>query len=76
MALGKYDIYKTLGSGGFAKVKLGIHSETEQPVALKIMKRSDDLSPAFIDLVKTESKVLETLDHKNIIKLYQLLEDE
>jgi len=35
--IGDYVLSETLGMGGYSKVKLGIHKETQQKVALKIM---------------------------------------
>ena len=37
--LGKFEVYKTLGSGAFSKVKLGRHEESGAMAALKIMAR-------------------------------------
>lgn len=36
---GYYDVYDTIGSGGFAKVKLGVHCLTGEKVAIKIMDK-------------------------------------
>lgn len=36
--LGKYEILRTLGSGGSCKVKLALDTETGENVAIKIMK--------------------------------------
>jgi serine/threonine protein kinase len=74
--LGKYDLSTTLGSGGFAKVKLGHHCETKEQAALKIMKREEKVPPAFYDLVMNEVDSLRGLDHKHIIKLIDFYEAE
>lgn len=74
--LGKYDLFRTLGAGGFAKVKLGVQCETKKAYALKIMKREETVPPAFYDLVMNEVEILKCLDHKNIIKLEEFLESE
>lgn len=37
---GLYELEKTIGSGGFAKVKLGIHIATGEKVAIKIMDKT------------------------------------
>jgi serine/threonine protein kinase len=74
--IGKYDLFNTLGSGGFAKVKLGIHCETEEQVALKIMKRHEDMNPALLELVSNEVDILRDLDHKHIIKFIDFLETD
>lgn len=36
---GYYELYDTIGSGGFAKVKLGVHCLTGEKVAVKIMDK-------------------------------------
>lgn len=36
---GYYEMYDTIGSGGFAKVKLAIHCLTGEKVAIKIMDK-------------------------------------
>jgi serine/threonine protein kinase len=40
--LGKYQILRTLGSGGSCKVKLGFNPETGEKVAIKIMSTELD----------------------------------
>lgn len=40
--LGKYQILRTLGSGGSCKVKLGINMNTGEKVAVKIMSSQLD----------------------------------
>lgn len=41
MALkGLYDLEKTIGCGGFAKVKLATHVATGEKVAVKIMEKA------------------------------------
>lgn len=37
---GLYDLEKTIGSGGFAKVKLATHIATGEKVAIKIMDKT------------------------------------
>lgn len=37
---GFYELKKTVGSGGFAKVKLAVHILTGEKVAIKIMEKS------------------------------------
>lgn len=36
---GYYELFDTIGSGGFAKVKLGVHCLTGEKVAIKIMDK-------------------------------------
>ncbi|KAH0944767.1 hypothetical protein HN011_009651 [Eciton burchellii] len=71
---GLYDLEKTIGSGGFAKVKLATHIATGEKVAIKIMEKTtlgEDLPR-----VRLEVKALKTLLHQHICKLYQVIETE
>ncbi|EEC08619.1 maternal embryonic leucine zipper kinase, putative [Ixodes scapularis] len=70
----QYVLLETIGSGGFAKVKLGIHVVTGEKVAIKIMNKralGDDLPR-----VKLEIAALKDLSHQHICKLYQVIETE
>ncbi|XP_076239401.1 maternal embryonic leucine zipper kinase [Calliopsis andreniformis] len=71
---GLYDLEKTIGSGGFAKVKLATHIATGEKVAIKIM----DKTALGVDLprVKLEVEALKTLLHQHICRLYQVIETE
>ena len=67
---GLYDVDKTIGCGGFAKVKLATHVATGEKVAIKIMSKTglgDDLPR-----VKLELKALKSFAHQHICKLYQV----
>lgn len=68
---GFYEIEKTIGCGGFAKVKLATHIATGEKVAIKIMEKAalnDDLPRINLEL-----KALKSLYHQHICKLYQVL---
>ena len=58
----KYKIVKTLGTGGFAEVKLALHRLTEVPVALKKLGKDKTDS----DIIGVEVEILKFLDHPNI----------
>ncbi|KAM9313748.1 maternal embryonic leucine zipper kinase isoform 1-T2 [Pholidichthys leucotaenia] len=67
-----YEVYETIGSGGFAKVKLGRHVLTGEKVAIKIMNKKalgDDLPR-----VKVEIEALKNLSHQHVCRLYQVME--
>uniref|UniRef100_A0A673C9N4 Maternal embryonic leucine zipper kinase n=1 Tax=Sphaeramia orbicularis TaxID=375764 RepID=A0A673C9N4_9TELE len=67
-----YEIYETIGSGGFAKVKLGRHILTGEMVAIKIMNKKDlgDDLPR----VKVEIEAMKNLSHQHVCRLYQVIE--
>ncbi|KAM9138429.1 maternal embryonic leucine zipper kinase isoform 1-T1 [Pangshura tecta] len=67
-----YELYETVGTGGFAKVKLGRHLLTGEKVAIKIMDKlalGDDLPR-----VKTEIDAMKNLSHQHICRLYHVIE--
>ncbi|KAJ8410999.1 hypothetical protein AAFF_G00180340 [Aldrovandia affinis] len=67
-----YEVYETIGSGGFAKVKLGRHLLTGEKVAIKIMEKKelgDDLPR-----VKTEIEAMKNLSHQHVCRLYHVIE--
>uniref|UniRef100_A0A8D0L759 Maternal embryonic leucine zipper kinase n=1 Tax=Sphenodon punctatus TaxID=8508 RepID=A0A8D0L759_SPHPU len=67
-----YDLYETVGTGGFAKVKVARHLLTGEKVAVKIMDKvalGDDLPR-----VKTEIDAIKNLSHQHICRLYHVIE--
>ena len=71
----KYEVKQKIGKGKFGLVKSGINKETKKPVAIKIMaKKSMDKSD--MELAKVEIDILKIAQHPNIIKLYDVFENE
>ena len=71
----KYEVKQKIGKGKFGLVKSGINKETKKPVAIKIMaKKSMDKSD--MELAKVEIDILKVAQHPNIIKLYDVFENE
>lgn len=70
----QYTVLKTIGKGGFGKVKLAVHDLTGEKVAIKIMDKKslgDDLPR-----VRLEILALKSLSHQHICHLYQVIENE
>ena len=73
--IGDYLLNEEIGSGGFAKVVQGIHIPTGEKVAVKIMDKEQIFSePLNLDRIQREIRILKIVRHKNIIKLYELME--
>ena len=73
--IGDYLLNEEIGSGGFAKVVQGIHIPTGEKVAVKIMDKAQILSePLNLNRIQREIAILKIVRHKNIIKLYELME--
>lgn len=69
-----YELHETIGSGGFAKVKLATHILTGEKVAIKIMDKKalgDDLPR-----VKIEINAMKDLRHQHICQLMQVIETD
>ncbi|NXF84681.1 MELK kinase, partial [Eubucco bourcierii] len=67
-----YELHETIGTGGFAKVKLARHHLTGEKVAIKIMDKlalGDDLPR-----VKVEIDAMKNLSHQHICQLYHVVE--
>ncbi|XP_056629651.1 maternal embryonic leucine zipper kinase-like [Diorhabda sublineata] len=71
---GFYEIEKTIGCGGFAKVKLATHLATGEKVAIKIMDKA--LLGVDLARVKMEISALKSVSHENICKLFQVIETD
>lgn len=69
-----YELGKTLGEGSFGKVRLGVHKRTKMARAVKIIKKTDVMNEDRNQLLK-EVAILKSIDHPNIIKIYDMFED-
>jgi 5'-AMP-activated protein kinase catalytic alpha subunit len=73
--IGNYEIIKTLGEGTFGKVKLAIHIPTNEKVAIKILEKSRIEDNEDLECINREITFLKTLNHINIISLYEIIEN-
>ena len=69
-----YILDKTLGSGGFGKVKLAIHEYTGSKVAIKIISKKHIKSSKVSSKIQREIRLMKYFNHPNMIKLYQVLD--
>lgn len=69
----EYDVGDQLGSGSYGIVKSCTHRDTSQERAVKIIEKKKIKNMAQF---RTEITILQTLDHPNIIKMYEYFEDE
>ena len=70
-----YRIGKLLGSGAFGEVWLCLHKETQSQRAVKVL-RKNLLDPKEMEMLKNEIAILKDLDHPNIVKMFEFLEDD
>ncbi|KJX95764.1 carbon catabolite derepressing protein kinase Snf1 [Zymoseptoria brevis] len=71
--LGQYNVLRTLGEGSFGKVKLAVHSVSNQQVALKIISRRKLITRDMAGRIEREIQYLQLLRHPHIIKLYTVI---
>lgn len=70
-----YFLERTIGEGTFGKVKLAKHIPTNEYVAIKILEKSKIHDKEELERVEKEIKYLKTLNHPNIIQIYEIIEN-
>ncbi|KAG6868474.1 hypothetical protein C0993_002239 [Termitomyces sp. T159_Od127] len=70
---GPYLLLQTLGEGEFGKVKLGLHCQWGEEVAVKLIRRGSVDNSVRMSKVERE---IETLKHPNIVRLYDVIETD
>ena len=77
--IGKYDLIGTLGKGGMGVVYKGHDPVIQRDVALKLLRKAD-VPPAelpnVLDRFKREAQAAGSLQHQNIVAIYEYGEDE
>ncbi|KAG5643181.1 hypothetical protein DXG03_001385 [Asterophora parasitica] len=73
---GPYLLLQTLGEGEFGKVKLGLHSQWGEEVAVKLIRRGNVDTSVRMSKVEREIEVLKSLKHPNIVRLYDVIETD
>ncbi|KAF7312140.1 Non-specific serine/threonine protein kinase [Mycena indigotica] len=73
---GPYLLLQTLGEGEFGKVKLGLHSQWGEEVAVKLIRRGNVDTAVRMSKVEREIEVLRTLKHPSIVRLYDVIETD
>ncbi|KAI8878469.1 Pkinase-domain-containing protein, partial [Backusella circina FSU 941] len=74
--IGDYILCRTIGRGASGRVKLGIHKQTGEKVAIKMISRSHlTSSRSTSKSVQRELAILQLLYHPHLIDLRQVLQD-
>ena len=73
--VGKYELGKTLGSGSFSKVKLGV-DDTGRQYAVKIIDKEQLIRENMEEQLKREISIMKMLNHPNIVNLFDVLQTQ
>lgn len=69
---GKYDIYGTLGSGSFGKVKYAINNDTNEEVAIKVLKKETIKNRQMGPQIKREITIMKMIDHPYVVSVKEV----
>jgi serine/threonine-protein kinase len=70
MQLGQYRVMAPLGRGGMAAVYRAHQPGVDRYVALKLVALEQSTSPEFIERFRREARVIASLEHPNILPVY------
>ncbi len=70
--IGKYVIHEIIGRGGWSVVYKGRHTALSMPVAIKMLKHNMAMDAGFIEEFQNEAKTIASLNHQNIVKVYDI----
>jgi serine/threonine protein kinase/Tfp pilus assembly protein PilF len=73
---GRYDIIEELGKGGMGKVYRVFDKKIDEEIALKLIKPEIAADQETIKRFSNELKLARKIAHRNVCKMYELLEDE
>lgn len=68
--IGPYKIESLLNKGGMSLLYLGLHPETKQPIAVKVLLPKYVDHPEMIKRFLKEAEIIALTDHPNIVKVF------
>jgi len=71
-----YEFGPTLGKGSFGEVKVAINIYTNQEVAIKIVDNTRVAGEENLHQLREEIRILSLLDHRHVVKLYDVIETQ
>ena len=72
----EYKIEGTIGEGNYGKVKYATHIITKQPVAIKFINKNRLIRAGDTERIQNEMKIISSLNHPNILKAFEIFEDD
>jgi serine/threonine protein kinase len=74
--LDSYKIEETIGEGTYGKVKLATHIKLNEKVAIKFIDKKKLTNKGDDERMKNEISIITQLNHPNILKAFEVFEDE
>ena len=74
--LGKYKLLGHLGTGGMSSVYLADHVLMQRRVAIKVLPKGRVEESSYLARFKKEAQAAARLDHRNIVRAYDIDEDK
>jgi len=74
--IGKCKIAKLLGEGRTAVVYRAVYAPLKRTVALKVLQPEMTKYPAVVRVFQQEGRAVAALDHENVVKIYDVGEDQ
>ena len=74
--LENYRIEEIIGQGTYGKVKLATHIQTNEKVAIKFIDKHKLTHDGDNERILNEIKIMTSLNHPNILKAFEVFEDE
>ena len=71
-----YNLNESIGKGSFSNVYKGIDQNTNQKVAIKVIDMKLMQNEIYVHLLNNEIVVHKTLDHPNILKIYDVFQTQ
>ncbi|MEZ4426174.1 MAG: serine/threonine-protein kinase [Nannocystaceae bacterium] len=68
----RYIVLSLLGAGAMGVVYAAYDPELDRKVALKLVKQRDDASGRSQDRLQREAQALARLDHRNVVRVYDV----
>jgi eukaryotic-like serine/threonine-protein kinase len=72
--IGKYVADDIIGRGGYSIVYRGVNKSLNLPVAIKMMRHDMAMDTDFMSSFRNEAKTIASLNHENIVKVYDIEE--
>lgn len=68
--IGPYQIEGLLNKGGMSNLYLGIHPESKDPIAIKVLKQKFISNTEVVQRFLNEAEIISMTNHPNIIRMY------